>query len=298
MEAAPAPAPSAAPAPAAMASVGNEVIETQGQAPAQIAVTPAKSVESSSKWTETFDSDMKDYVTNKGFTDPKAVLESYRNLEKLRGVPQERLLKIPEAADAPEWNEVYSKLGKPATPEGYGLMSKGEEDGGFTDWAKDTFHKLNLTTSQGQSIVEQFNEFKNSQEVHEQERYTMDVQDQTKALQKEWGNAYQQNIARAQHAYRTFGLSDKAVSALEKSIGFDGTMKFMHDLGSRISEHGYVSGETPRGFGDSVILTPDQARARISALKNDPDFTNKYIKGDVKARSEMSRLHEMASASD
>jgi hypothetical protein len=249
-------------------------------------------------WTDSFDPGLKDYVTNKGFQDPKMLLESYVNLEKLRGVPQERLLKLPDSADAPEWNDVYSKLGKPPTPEGYGFIVNEGADKTFADWAKNTFHQLNLSTTQAQSLIEQLKEFDSVQTVHEQEKYAIEVQEQTKALQKEWGAAYQQNIARAQAAYRSFGLPDSALKALEGAMGFDGVMKFMHNIGSRIGEHGFVSGQSGQGFGDGVILTPSQAKSRIQALKSDPEFTSRYIKGDVKARSEMSRLHEMAAASD
>jgi len=41
------------------------------------------------------DEGLRGYVQTKGFKDPGALAESYRNLEKLQGVPQERLLKLP-----------------------------------------------------------------------------------------------------------------------------------------------------------------------------------------------------------
>ncbi len=262
----------------------------QGQAPAPAqAAAPA-----AGKWTDSLNPEFKEYVTAKGFQDPAAVLDSYRNLEKLHGVPRERLLKLPETAEASEWNEVYSKLGKPATPDGYGLKASEGGDPAFTDWAKGTFHKLNLTSEQGQKIVQQFQEFTSAQETEAKAQYTADIQKQNATLQKEWGAAYNQNVARAQQAYRTFGLQDNAVKALETAIGFDGVMKFMHSLGEKIGEHSFVAGDGAQTFGEGSVLTPDQARSKIDALKMDGSFRDRYLKGDVKARAEMERLHKQA----
>lgn len=261
-------------------------------APAAAAATPPPA--SSGNWTDSLNPEFKEYATNKGFKDPAMVLESYRNFEKLQGVPRERILKLPETADATEWNDVYTKLGKPAHPDGYGLETAKDGDPAFTDWAKSTFHKLNLTAEQGQKVVQQYQEFAAAQEAAEKAEHTANIQKQVGALQKEWGSAYNQNVARAQHAYRTFGLPDAAVSALEKAIGFDGVMKFMHDLGAKIGEHSFVAGEQNQGFGEGAMLTPAQAQAKINALKQDNIFRDRYLKGDVKAKEEMDRLHQMA----
>ncbi len=250
------------------------------------------------KWTDGFDADLKEYVTQKGFQDPKTVIDSYRNLEKLRGVPQERLLKLPDAnagADAPEWNDVYSKLGKPPTPEGYGLKARDPNNAGFTDWAKDTFHKMNLTTTQGQELVKQFDAFNQSQQAAINEAHTAKVTQQTTALKQEWGAAYQQNISRAQMAYKQFGIPDTAIDSLEQSIGFDGVMKLFHKLGTQVGEHEFISGGPGNaGFGEGTILTPEQANARIKSLKQDQQWASAYVKGGVKERAEMERLMKMA----
>lgn len=305
MEAAPETSTSAAPAAAPPGGISE--MTTSGQASqtnmaipvshtGQQTQTPTNA--SGGKWTDSFDPDTKEYVTQKGFTDPKAVLESYRNLEKLRGVPQERLLKLPETPDAPEWNDVYSKLGKPATPEGYNLQPKDPKHPEFTNWAKDTFLKHNLSTQQGQELVKEFDAFTTAQDQAELAAHTAAVQEQVGTLKKEWGGAYQQNVNRAQAAYRQLGIPDAAIDSLEKSIGFDGVMKLFSELGNKVGEASFVSGDNTQSFGEGSILTPDQANARIKALKNDSAWADQYIKGSVKHREEMNRLMQMANATD
>lgn len=284
----------AAPAASVPAGTSETVINvnangTPGAAPAAAAPEPG-----SPKWTDAFDPNLKDYVSQKGFQDPKSVLESYINLEKLRGVPAERLLKMPEQADAAGWNDVFTKLGKPATPEGYGFKPASPEGQEFTDWAKNTFHNLNLTESQGKDLLKQYNEFHTGIQAKAVDAYKAAVTEQTGTLKKEWGAAFDQNMLRAKSAFKQFGVPDAAVDAMEKHMGLDGVMKFFHRLGTSMGEHAYIDGGQGNGnFGD-LIMTPEQAQSRIAALKKDPDYREKYLKGSVKEKAEMDRLMKMA----
>lgn len=295
--AAPAATGSAAPTTSAAASTAQPNMTVSNGAPGTSSATPPNPGAASGKWYDSFDAETKDYITQKGFQDTKSVVDSYRNLEKLRGVPQDQLLKLPDpkaGADAPEWNDVYNKLGKPATPEGYNLKPSSPEGASFTDWAKSTFHKLNLTATQGQEIVKQFTAFSDAQAKQMGEQHVLKVNEQAANLQKEWGAAYDQNIGRAKAAYRQLGIPDAAIDSLETTLGFDGVMKMFNKLGSQIGEHQFVGGDPNQSFGEGSILAPADAKAAIERLKKDPDFAAKYVKGDVKARQQMARLHEQA----
>lgn len=308
METAPAAAANAAPAaPPPGASSAEHTPQAQASPSPQVTVsatgnpgTVDPKPQAGGKWTDSFDADAQEYVRQKGFQDQKALLDSYRNLEKLRGVPQDRLLKLPEAGDEKGWKDVYEKLGKPATPEGYGLQAKDPNNTGFVDWAKSTFDKLNLTTQQGQELVAQFNTFSEAQEKAANEQHTAAVQGQVLSLKKEWGAAFDQNVGAAQAAYRRMGIPDKAIDALERTMGFDGVIKMFHGIGAKIGEHAFIDGGGQgkgAGFGD-LILAPAEAAAKIKALKADPGFAAKYIARDANAVAEMERLHKMAYPTD
>lgn len=286
-------------APAAPMASGTGTPATTATTGGDIKVSDASPKTSSSttsantkSWIEGFSPEQADYIATKGFQSPQAVLESYMNLEKLRGVPQERLLKLPESPDADGWQAVYSKLGKPETPEGYDIQVAEGGDENFAKWAKEAFHKLNLTKSQAQGFIEKLVDYNTQNEITATEQYKANVQKQEMNLRKEWGSAYHQNVANAQRAYKAFGIPDNAVAALEKEMGFDGLMKLMNDIGSKMGEDAYIDGVRSREFGD--VLTPEQARAKISNLKRDSEFTKKFLAGDTEARAKMSRLHQMA----
>jgi len=247
----------------------------------------------SKDWTNNFSEDQKAFVTNKGFKDAASVLDSYVNLEKLRGVPQDRLLKLPETADAPEWADIHTKLGKPASADGYGIKSEGDNTA-FSDWAKDAFFKNNITKTQAEGLLANLADFSTGQETSNAESYETEVANADIQLKKDWGTAYHQNIASAQRAAKEFGIPENAIDALEIAIGFDGTMKFMHSIGTKLGEAGFVAGNPMTGFGESAVLTPQQAIAQIGILKKDSSFVAKYTTGDSDAKAKMSRLHQMA----
>src|SRR4051812_33433335 len=61
------------------------------------------------------------FVAEKQFKDMSTAIQSHRNLEKLVGVPADKLLRLP-TDDSPEaWNAIYDKLGRPKDAAGYNL---------------------------------------------------------------------------------------------------------------------------------------------------------------------------------
>ena len=103
-------------------------------------------------WTSSFQEQDKLYITQKGFKDPAAILDSYKNLETLMGTPKERLLRLPDKPDAPEWGDIYDRLGRPKNANEYQFAKPaqgGAENKEFTEWAQKLFHGQGLTRQQG-----------------------------------------------------------------------------------------------------------------------------------------------------
>lgn len=271
---------------------------TSDGAQAQTSTTQTQTSEgagqqTSVNWYDSFNPDLKGYVQNKGFKDAASAIESYRNLEKLQGVPAERLLKLPERSDAPEWNDVYKRLGRPDKAEEYGLKPK-EGDASFGEWAEKTAHSLNLSRDQAVKFAEAYTKFSQAQmQAKEQARET-ELNNQEANLKKEWGAAFDQKVAAAAKASKQFGIDKEMVIKLEDAMGFDKTMKFLASLGEKVGEDDFVGAETKNGNFNA--LTPDAARAKINQLKSDKEFTAKFLSGDVVSRELWEKLHIAASA--
>lgn len=256
--------------------------------------TTTEGTATSTEWTSGFADDLKGYVQNKGFKDPAAVVDSYRNLEKLVGV-RERLVKLPEKDDDAEgWNQVYERLGRPKEAKEYEIKApEGMGDEKFSEWAKGTFHELGLSKKQAEALAGKWNEYVKGSMGAQNEAYQAQLAEQETALKKEWGAAHDQNIQVAKKAVQAFGLDGATIDKLETAMGYAGVMKFMHTLGSKVGEDSFVGGDN-RNPGFSNALSPEAALNRITTLRNDEGFIKKYVAGDASAKAEMERLHKMA----
>lgn len=245
-------------------------------------------------WTTGFNDELKGYVQTKGFKDPAAVVESYRNFEKLQGVPQDKLLKLPEKDDDPNWGLVWDKLGRPKEAKEYNVEVPPEfGDDSFAEWAKNTFHQLNMPKKQAEALAKKWNEYISTTMNQQKTDRQLETQQQELALKKEWGAAFEQNIVQAGRAAKQLGIDEATLDKLESAMGFAGVVKFVHGLAAKIGEDSFVGGASNSG-GFRGVLTPEQATHRIAALKNDSDFVRRYIAGDTGARTEMETLHKMA----
>lgn len=246
----------------------------------------------SGDWFSGFNDDLKGYVQTKGFRGPDAVVDAYRNLEKLHGVPQERLLKLPEKLDDASLAPIFDKLGRPEKPEGYAIAPEKGGDENFVKFAQGMFHEAGLTKSQGEKLAGKWNEYiKVSQENHVKQ-FNEKSQQENESLKKEWGPAYDQNVEVGRNAVAAFGLDKETLDKLEATMGFAGLMKFAHNIGSKLGEDKFVSPDSKGGgFGS---MNAAQAQHRIKQLGQDIEFSKRYANGGVAEREEMERLHKIA----
>jgi hypothetical protein len=270
---------------------------TQGSAQAGLNVSQGTQTTNSATagsvdWTTGLNDELRGYVQNKGFKDPASVVDSYRNLEKLHGVPRERLLKLPEKAEDPAWNDIYNRLGRPDKAEEYGLAAPEGSDGNFAKMAAGKFHELGLSKTQAQKLSEWWNGSVGDQAKQMQQERVNQLQQEQTALKKEWGAAYDQNVDLAKRAAGKFGLSKELIAKMEAHTGFSDIMKFMANVGTALGEHNYVSGDSKNpGFG---AMTPDAAMNEMNMLRNDSAWIQKFMNNDVEAKKRWDQLNKYA----
>jgi len=244
-------------------------------------------------WANGLSDELKGYIHQKGFKDPGSVVDSYRNMEKLLGVPQERIVKLPVKDDDPAWNEVYEKLGRPKSAKEYQIeLPNDQTDSGFIDWAKNTFHELGISKMAGEKLVGRWNQYVSDQQKNLIEQHNEHLKKESESLHKEWGLAFDKYKSIAENAARTFGIDRETILKLEEGMGPAKTMKFLHAVGSRLSEAQFHSGNSNGTFSD--VMPPDVARGKLQALRNDSDFVQRYANGDLRAINELENLNRMA----
>lgn len=246
-------------------------------------------------WTAALNEDTRGYVQTKGFKDPATVLDSYRNLEKLMGAPKERLLKLPEKDDdAQGWGEVYDRLGRPRDAKEYDIkLPEGMQDDKFAQWAKSAFHELGISKKAGDKLAGKWSEYIAGTQKVSVEAQQAKVAEEGTNLKKEWGAAYEQNVNAAKNAAAVFAVKGEIIDKIEGALGFAETMKLFQNIGVKMGEDKFVSGQS-RQTDFTGALAPEAARYRIKALQSDPEFVKKYTSGDLSSREEFERLHRYA----
>jgi hypothetical protein len=258
---------------------------TTGQASTQTGTTGG------TDWTASLNEDLRGYVATKGFKDPAAAIESYRNFERLHGVPADRLLKLPENLDSPEGRAIWEKLGRPKDAKDYSINipdSLGDKE--LADWIRTVADSGNYTQKQVDTLVKGFNDRTEGMIKAATDKAQAEFQVQEANLKRDWGQAFDQNVNLAKQACNNLGITKDHVDALEDSLGYEGTMKLLQKLGGATGEAPFVSGQSAGGG----VMAADQAKARINELMRDPAFGRRYASGDADARRQMENLHKMA----
>lgn len=237
-------------------------------------------------WLDGLDDDKKGYIEAKGFKDPGAVIESYRNLEKLRGVPEDRLLKLPEKMDGADLSPIYDKLGRPESADKYTrVLGEGFNDDAFKGIAAKA-HELGLNDAQ----------FKGLQEITgNMAAQVQEQMDATAAAEFDaWKSKNDQGFKDAARVMAQVGVSEEQLEGIlsgNKAALYD----FLAKFGAKTAESPVIQGEQPGGdFG----MSPASARQKINELMADKAFMDAYTSTNAKVRgpaiARIETLHKAA----
>lgn len=252
-------------------------------------------------WYQAFQDDaLRGMAELKQWKSPEDLAKSYQHLEKHIGVPPDRLLRLPDKPDAPEWGEIRQKLGyaPPETPDGYELPVPAGLGDEFAKRASTWLHKAGVPKAAGQAIASEWNAFVTeaaaAEETAKQQRFDADMA----SLRQEWGAQFagSQELARRAQAevQAASGLSDEDFAAMEDVVGSAKLMKLFALIGSKATEAPFVEGAQGSASGRPGGMSPDAAKSRIQSLVSDKSFAERLQKGDASARQEWDSLHRIA----
>jgi hypothetical protein len=228
------------------------------------------------------------------FTEIDALAKSYINATRMIG--QDKVAVPNKNSTEDQWNEVYSKLGRPETADEYALNIESEavalDDGAIKNFAEQS-HKLGLNNTQAQGILEFY---KNSMENDMQQSTVNTETAQAQAeqeLRAEWGKEFDNQISKA--------------SALAKANMNPDILDLQMQDGTRIGDHP----EIIKGFAkiagmlseDKLVSTESEGvnsmkdlQSEISSITNDttgPYWNNKHP-DHAKMVQQVYTLREMA----
>lgn len=249
----------------------------------------------SSPWYSSYPDSLKGQIEAKGFKDAPALAESYFALEKMRGVPPERLVALPDKPDAPEWKDAYRKLGMPEKADDYDVKVPTGQSDEFAKWAKEQFHGLGLSKRQGETLAAKWNEYQAAAEGKAKEARDVRMQEGVNNLKREWGAALAQNAKIVDQFTAAMGLTDEQQQKMEEVLGFDGFSKLIHGItekfGIKFGEHDFQTSGSGKNLFDAV-LSPAGAKAKREQLLQDPEYRKRWLNNETKERAEINQLYE------
>ena len=149
-------------------------------------------------WKEAISEEFRSDPNISKFTEIDALAKSYINATKMIG--QDKVAVPNNNSTEDQWNEVYSKLGRPESPDKYELNVKSDvvpiDETAIKTFAE-TSHKLGLNNRQAQGILEFY---KNSMEGSaQQSKIDMETAQANaeQQLRQEWGKTFEDNVRKA-----------------------------------------------------------------------------------------------------
>jgi hypothetical protein len=246
-----------------MTEMSDEMVE---QPSTEVGDTQDANVVSDAPWygSMEIDESTQGYIQSKGWDSPKALLDSYRNLEKFKGAPEDRLLTLPEEQLPENMGEIWNRLGRPETPEGYEVeLPEGVNiDNARLESMRQFAHDNGITKSAFAELakIDAEQQLAKQQEFNQQAEAEM--RQQETELKNEWGSKYDESMFLAEKGAREMGVDADTLDALKYTLGFDGAMKMFHKVASAMGEKAFVDGEKRSDFA----TTPEQARYEMDQL--------------------------------
>lgn len=212
--------------------------------------------------------ELKTWTGAKGFKSPETMAESLLNMEKLMGAPKDRLLKLPEKSDDPEWANVFERLGRPKTAADYNIPLPEGDPGVFAGKAKEAMFKHNLTADQAKGLAEWWNAEGAAMQEAQENEIQLKSDAEMSQLKSEWGSLATEKEAIARAAAKEFfNLDGDAMTAVERSMGSRAFMEAMVKIGEKLGEAKFITGDT-----GEPIDSKTKALQEIETLKKDKDF--------------------------
>jgi hypothetical protein len=209
--------------------------------------------------------------------------------------------KIPlpgSSATEEQWNEVYTRLGKPPDVEGYKLdvaMPEGQQaDEGLLNWFKQTSLKAGLNNSQAQAMLNEYQKVAQTQGQVDTGKLEQVKTEGIETLQREYGAAFEDKVKIGNAAITQFEASD--LTQLQLS---DGRMLGDHPafvrafVGVGDFIRGKIGEDSLEGVKTTNAMTPAVAQQKINEIKRQggPFWNNKDPEHDW-AVAEALRLQE------
>lgn len=200
--------------------------------------------------------------------DVENLARSYVNAQRLIGADK---LPMPVNPTQEDLDNIYGRLGRPETPDGYTF----EPDGNVLteETAKayaDIAHQLRLTPEQASGVLDYY---KNTAQAGMESAQQADAQTRERVeneLKAEWGNNYESKLVSAKNVVDEFANPELLDMQLSDGTRIGNHPEFIKAF-AKIADfrHSVTSEDTISDAPQSNIMTDKSAQAEIDSIMND-----------------------------
>lgn len=255
--------------------------------------TSAKTVQIPEDWHKAIPDEVMSQSNLKSFKTVEALAKSYLHSQKMLGTDK---IAIPKNAGDAEMREIFEKLGLPKEAEKYDIKPSENSpvDPEFVKNFKEAAFKTGVMPQQAQKLLNWVEEVTTAKQasalLKEQGQYARDIN----LIKEEWGDAYNENVARAKAALREFSGSQEDMEYIKGNFGANpAVLRLLTKIGATLAE------DKIKGAGGTGVpgqYTPNDAKARIAEIKANvkgPYFDPTH--GDhAEMKAEVARLYKFA----
>lgn len=274
--------------------MSEEAIEQVAQPDAAPMETPAEVAQggSGNDFLQTIPEELREHPSLSPIKDVENLARSYVNAQRLIGADKVPLPVNPTDEDL---DNIYSKLGRPETAEGYEIGVDGNiitED--IAQSYADVAHKLRLTPDQASGILEYYKGMTNSASEMSVEAETQQRNQTEMTLRKEWGDDFDARIQDAGKIAQQFGGGE----LLEMQLA-DGTKVGNHPdfikAFAKIAEfrQSVTSEDTVSDAPTSSMVTRQSAQQEIDAIMSDKSHAYWDRKNVIGRQQAIERVQEL-----
>ena len=271
-----------------------ETTTTETAQPTTPVATPA--AQPTSSWKDSISEDFRNDPSIEKFTEIDALAKSYINATKMIG--QDKIVIPTKNSTQETWEEAYTKLGRPESPEKYNFDVKSDvvnmDESAIKSFAEQS-HKLGLNNKQEEGILDFY---KNNMEGSAQQA-KIDTQtaqaNSEQELRQEWGRDFEGKVKQAGALAKANINPEVLDMTLSNGIRLGDhpeIIKGFVKIANMMSEDKIVSTESEN------VNTVADIETEISAITNDTDgpYWNKQHPDHDKMVQQVYTLREMLNA--
>lgn len=248
-----------------------------------------KNAGTNTDWRASLPKEMQEDASLKKFTSLEALAGSYVNLQKQIG--GDKIIIPGKHATEEDWKNVYHKLGVPEKVEEYSVKFKEgfSLDEKFATDFKTHAHKLGILPKQAQALADWFSDVNIGAEKAVQVEFQKAYEASVANLKKDWGNAFELNVSRANKVLKELGGKEVADYFVKSGLAND--EKIVRLL-AKAGEELYKEHKIVENQGTAGAMSPKEIDAEIKKLQADPAYYDKMHPNHKAIVQDVKELYE------